>query len=66
MMKYGVIMVKGDDIKVLETCATREGVIVAKQIQREKHRGEDAHVAAVEGVFDDNGNLTDRNFKILY
>lgn len=66
MKKYGVILVRGNDIQVLETCGSREAVIVAKQIQREKHRGEDAHIAAIEGEFDGDGSLVSRNYRILY
>ena len=65
MEKYGVILVKGDTVTTLETCGSREAVIVASQLHRRRHSRDEGSIAAVQGNFDESGRLDRRSFRIL-
>ena len=67
MMKYGVLGCRGNDVRILEVCDTKEGVFIAKQQQREKYKDRpEIRVEAIYGDFDERGNLTQERYRILY
>ena len=65
MKKYGVILVKGDTVTTLETCGSREAVIVASQLHKRRHSRDEGRITAVQGAFDEYGRLDRSSFRIL-
>lgn len=51
---------------MLEVCGSKEAVLVAKQLCREKYKGEDCRIDAIQGNFDNNNKLVEDKFTILY
>lgn len=68
MQKYGVIKTAAGEDKsvVLEVCGSKEAVLVAKQLCREKYKGEDCRIDAIVGEFDENNQPVNDKFTLLY
>lgn len=66
MEKYGVILTKGNEITVLGTYAAKEAALEAKDLQRCLHKGEDCHIDAIKGEFDENDRLLYNRYRIYY
>lgn len=61
MEKFGVIQIRGDEIRTLCTCGSREEALAAKQTFREAP----GRIYVISGEFDENDRLTKRSF-LLY
>lgn len=66
--RYAVIKTMGNDTKVLELCASKEGAFVAKQKYRETYKGQDVQIDAIHGEIDHDadGNLIGNKYTLLY
>ena len=60
MIKFGVVQIKGDEIRTLCTCGSREEALAAKQGFREAPGG----IYVISGDFDENDRLTKRSFRL--
>lgn len=60
MQKIGVIQIKGDEIRILCTCGSREEALAAKQTFREMP----GRICEISGDFDENDRLTKRSFRL--
>ena len=60
MIKFGVVQIKGDEIRTLCTCGSREEALTAKQSFREAP----GRIYVISGDFDENDRLTNRSFRL--
>lgn len=60
MEKFGVVQIKGDEIRTLCTCGSREEALSAKRAFRELS----GCVCVISGEFDENDRLTKRSFRL--
>ena len=60
MLKFGVVQIKGDEIRTLCTCGSREEALAAKQSFREVP----GRVCVISGDFDENDRLTKGSFRL--
>lgn len=68
MQKYGVIKTAAGEDKsvVLEVFGSKEAVLVAKQVYRDKYKGEDCRIDAIVGEFNENDQPVNDKFTLLY
>ena len=61
MQKFGIILVKGNDVRVLETMEDKEAAYAAKKRWRELFENPFGMVSMVKADFDENDRMTSRN-----
>ncbi len=66
MKKYGVILKTNDNrIQVLQTCYSKEAVIIAVQLQKNIHSRSEGLITGVLAEFDSNDEIIDDRFRYL-
>ena len=64
MQQTGIILVKGDTIRTLQTYGSKEGALAAEARFREERSHTEGVICVVYGDFDETGNLVKRSFHI--
>ena len=62
--QYGVIQIKGDAVRVLELCKSKQDALAAEQRHQDPHDSREGLIVAVRSVFVD-GQLLENKFQIL-
>ena len=60
MIKFGVVQIKGDEVRTLCTCSSREEALAAKQSFREAP----GRIYVISGDFDENDRLVKNAFRL--
>ena len=64
MKTFGVILVKGDSIRTLHLCDSKEKAISMRDRYRQGIAPKDGGVHVILGDFDEKGSLLGRSFRV--